>query len=195
MPVLWVNDAFARETGIGVSDLAVLGKHPLLELVADDTERERSQRDLRTGHPTTRMLRGRRPDDVATWWQITMTPVPDADGPANRWFGTATDVSTHVERQAAQLASLEVERRERADLDLIAQTTELLGDLEYPYALRDIADLLRSLVPWAGFYVNDDGLLFADGVDVASPPSGRGRRHARYVPDPRGRRGRGARDA
>ncbi|MGH8967248.1 MAG: PAS domain-containing protein, partial [Actinomycetes bacterium] len=122
MPVLWVNAAFGRETGIGVSDLAVLGKHPLLELVDDDVERERSQDDLRSGRPTTRMVRGRSPAGGATWWQVTMSPVPDDDGQVRRWFGTATDVSTHVERQAAQLASLEVERRERADLDLIAQT-------------------------------------------------------------------------
>ncbi|MFC7878463.1 SpoIIE family protein phosphatase [Isoptericola sp. NPDC057391] len=183
MPVLWINDAFARESGIGVNDLAVLGRHPLLELVDDDAERERSQGDLRAGRPTTRMVSGRLMDGRATWWQITMSPVPGEQGRAEHWFGTATDVSTHVERQANQLASLEVERRERADLDLIAQTTELLGDLEYPYALRDIADLLRALVPWAGFYVNDDGLVFADGVDVASPPTGRGRRHARYVPE------------
>ncbi|MFD6528357.1 MULTISPECIES: SpoIIE family protein phosphatase [unclassified Isoptericola] len=183
MPVLWVNDAFTHETGTDAARLAALGSHALLSLVVDDADRARSQDELRAGRPTTRLVRGRRADGSLTWWQLTVSPVRDADGAAARWFGTATDVSTHVERQAAQLASLEVERRERADLDLIAQTTELLGDLEYPYALRDIADLLRSVVPWAGFYVNDDGLLFADGVDVASPPSGRGRRHARYVPE------------
>lgn len=183
MPVLWVNEAFTRTTGIRADDLRRRGAHPLLSLVDDDPERTPSQMALRAGRPTARMIKGHRPDGVDTWWHVTMSPLPDGDGDVPYWLGAATDVSSFVEQHAAQLASLEVERRERADLDLIAQTTELLGDLEYPYALRDIADLLRSLVPWAGFYLNDDGLVFAEGVDVMSPPSGRGRRHARYVPE------------
>jgi PAS domain S-box-containing protein len=183
MPVLWVNDAFTRTTGIRMEELAERGAHPLLSLVDDDPERTASQRALRSGQPTARMIKGVRPDGDATWWHITMSPLPDDDGAVPYWLGAATDVSSYVEQHAAQLASLEIERRERADLDLIAQTTELLGDLEYPFALRDIADLLRSLVPWAGFYLNDDGLVFAEGVDVMSPPSGRGRRHTRYVPE------------
>ncbi|CAM3711172.1 ATP-binding SpoIIE family protein phosphatase [Isoptericola cucumis] len=183
MPVLWVNAEFTRTTGIHVDELKARGTHPLLSLVGADPDREPGQTALREGRPTERMIQGLRPDGAIGWWHVTMSPIPEDDGVVRHWLGAATDVSSYVERHAAQLASLEVERRERADLDLVAQTTELLGDLEYPYALRDIADLLRALVPWAGFYLNDDGLVFADGVDVASPPSGRGRRHARYVPE------------
>ncbi|GAA1719356.1 hypothetical protein GCM10009809_13970 [Isoptericola hypogeus] len=183
MPVLWVNGEFTRTTGIRADEMRARGDHPLLSLVDDDPDREPGQAALREGRPTARMIKGHRPDGAVSWWHVTMSPVPEEDGGVRYWLGAAMDVSPYMERHAAQLASLEVERRERADLDLVAQTTELLGDLEYPYALRDIADLLRALVPWAGFYLNDDGLVFADGVDVASPPSGRGRRHARYVPD------------
>jgi PAS domain S-box-containing protein len=183
MPVLWVNEAFVQLGGVGVTDLGLLGPHALLALVEDDPNRAAAQNDLRAGRPMRRIVSTRRRDGGTTWLQVDVTPLPSHDGEAHVWVGVTTDVSEYVDQQAAQLASLEVERRQRADLDLIAQTTELLGDLEYPFALRDIADLLRSLVPWAGFYLNDDGLVFAEGVDVASPPSGRGRRHARYVPD------------
>ncbi|WP_308009942.1 ATP-binding SpoIIE family protein phosphatase [Isoptericola luteus] len=183
MPVLWVNPAFTESTGISTDDMNRRGIHPLLTLVEDDPDREPGQASLRAGKPTERMIRGQRANGAPTWWHVSMSPIPDGDGSVRMWLGAATDVSTYVQRHAAQLASLEFERRERADLDLVAQTSELLGDLEYPYALRDIADLLRALVPWAGFYLNDDGLMFADGVDVASPPSGRGRRHTRYVPE------------
>jgi PAS domain S-box-containing protein len=183
MPVLWVNQAFVDTAGVGMSDLSALGRRPLLGLIEDDPDRAPAELALRDGVPVTRMVRGRRRDGSNAWWQVNLTPMPDDDGRAAHWIGVATDVSEYVDRHAAQLASLEVERRQRADLDLVAQSTELLGDLEYPYALRDIADLLRALVPWAGFYVNDDGLMFAEGVDVASPPSGRGRRHTRYVAD------------
>ena len=195
MPVLWVNAAFERFVGMTVEDLAVLGPNALLALVDDDPEREPAQVDLVAGRPMRRIVGMRARDGRTSWLQIDVTPLPSDDGGAHHWVGMATDVSEYVDRQAAQLASLEVERQQRADLDLIAQTTELLGDLEYPLALRDIADLLRSLVPWASFYLNDDGLLHADGVDVASPPSGRGRRHARYVPAPPGEPSTGPGDA
>ncbi len=183
MPVLWVNDAFVETVGAGVGDLSVIGPNPLLSLVDEDPERTAAQEDLVAGRPMLRIVSARRRDGSTAWWQVSVNPLPEPDGEVRHWVGITTDVSEYVDRQAAQLASLEVERRQRADLDLIAQSTELLGDLEYPYALRDIADLLRALVPWAAFYLNDDGLMFAEGVDVASPPSGRGRRHARYIPD------------
>ncbi|WP_277207688.1 ATP-binding SpoIIE family protein phosphatase [Isoptericola croceus] len=183
MPVIWVNAAFERLVGVGADDLRLLGPHPLLALVEDDPNRAAAQADLAAGRAMRRIVSARKRDGGVSWLQVDVTPMPHAEGEEMRWVGVTTDVSEYVDQQAAQLASLEVERRQRADLDLIAQTTELLGDLEYPFALRDIADLLRSLVPWSGFYLNDDGLQYAEGVDVASPPSGRGRRHARYVPE------------
>lgn len=183
MPVIWVNDAFERLVGVGVDGLRMLGPHPLLALVEDDPNRAAAQADLAAGRSMRRIVSARKRDGGVSWLQVDVTPMAHAEGEEVRWVGITTDVSEYVDQQAAQLASLEVERRQRADLDLIAQTTELLGDLEYPYALRDIADLLRSIVPWSSFYLNDDGLQHAEGVDVASPPSGRGRRHTRYVPE------------
>ncbi|WP_407319366.1 SpoIIE family protein phosphatase [Isoptericola halotolerans] len=183
MPVIWVNEAFERLVGVGAEDLRLLGPHPLLALVEDDPNRAAAQADLAAGRAMRRIVSARKRDGGVSWLQVDVTPMPHSDGAEMRWVGVTTDVSEYVDQQAAQLASLEVERRQRADLDLIAQTTELLGDLEYPFALRDIADLLRSLVPWSGFYLNDDGLQHAEGVDVASPPTGRGRRHTRYVPE------------
>src|SRR5690606_5785968 len=67
--------------------------------------------------------------------------------------------------------------------DVVSRSSDLLADLDQPYALRDITQLLAGyVVDWAGFYLNDDGLRFAEGVDTAAPPSGRGQRHGRYTP-------------
>ncbi|WP_245885769.1 SpoIIE family protein phosphatase [Xylanimonas oleitrophica] len=189
MPLLWVNEAFVAKTGVhpglpSVQPGATPGPvGPLGRLLAAPEDAQSLLPVLAAGEPGVFTLQCRQRDGGTYWAHVTFTPRHDDAGRLTHYLGVSVDVSAYVDEHAAQLHTLEVERRQRADLDLIAQSTELLGDLEYPYALRDIADLLRSLVPWSGFYLNDDGLVFAEGIDVAAPPSGRGRRHARYVPD------------
>jgi serine phosphatase RsbU (regulator of sigma subunit) len=62
----------------------------------------------------------------------------------------------------------ESERRQRTHLQVIAQTTEVLGDLDYPNVLADVAEILTAVVSWAGFYRGDSVLQFVEGVDVTS---------------------------
>jgi hypothetical protein len=192
MPVLWANAAFVAATGYRPDDLAADpadrdapagGLGALVTLLADPGAADDLRARLARGEVVTVTLQHRRRDGGTYWALSTFTPRLDAAGAVTHYLVVSIDVSRFVDEHSAQRRSLEVERRRRADLDLIARSTELLADLDYPHALRDIADLLRRLVPWAGFYLNDDGLVFAEGVDVASPPSGRGRRHARYVGD------------
>jgi hypothetical protein len=71
---------------------------------------------------------------------------------------------------------------QRANLEIIAQATEILTDLHDRNALRKVAHVLHPLVRWSGFYMNDGGLMHVSGVDVDAPPSGRGRWHARHIP-------------
>ncbi|WP_425955848.1 SpoIIE family protein phosphatase [Xylanimonas sp. McL0601] len=189
LPLQWVNDAFVRKTGltVGVSappvtpGRATLG--PLEHVLVDPAAGGVAVPALASGEGGAFTMQCRTASGETYWSHVTFTPRRDASGRVTHFLGVSVDVSAYVDERSAQLQTLAVERRQRADLDLIAQTTELLGDLEYPYALRDIAELLRSVVPWAAFYLNHDGLLHADGIDVAAPPGGRGRRHARYVVD------------
>ena len=211
MPLLWANQAFATATGYRLDDLAGSnlnesdltgndgagndgagndgtgapggGLGALVTLLADPGAGDDLRAGLARGDVVTVTLQYRRRDGATYWALTTFTPRRDAAGAVTHYLMVSIDVSRLVDEQSAQQRSLEVERRERADLALVARSTELLADLDHPYALREIAALLRSLVPWAGFYLNDDGLVFAEGIDVAAPPSGRGRRHARHVGD------------
>lgn len=182
MPMLWANSAFEHYAGVRFTDFAGYTVRRLGEMLVEPQDLERMTELVNAGQEVHTTVRSHLRGGTYGWAQLTLTPA--RAGRSDRithWIGFSVDVSEHMERHAAQLASLEIERQQREDLDLIAQTTEILTDLEYPYALRDIAELLQSMVRWAGFYVNDDGLKHAAGIDVAAPPSGRGRRHARYI--------------
>ncbi|ACZ32141.1 protein serine/threonine phosphatase [Xylanimonas cellulosilytica DSM 15894] len=189
MPLLWVNESFARKTGLSAGaepPRAVPGRPslgPLERVLVDPVTGGVAVPALASGEGGAFTMQCRKATGETYWSHVTFTPRRDADGRVTHFLGVSVDVSEYVDERSAQLQTLAVERRQRADLDLVAQTTELLGDLEYPFALRDIAELLRSVVPWAAFYLNDDGLLYAEGIDVAAPPGGRGRRHARHVVD------------
>lgn len=182
MPLIWANEAFEKHADVRFADVA---GHPLSVLgdrLGTPEESARMREQLAAGEEVHMMVRSAGRGGVAGWAQVTLTPARAGHGDGvTHWMGIGVDVTEHMERQAAHLATLTAQHRQREDNDLITQTTELLADLEYPYALRDIAELLGHVVKWAGFYVNDDGLMPAEGIDVKNPPSGRGRRHARYV--------------
>ncbi|MEK8226194.1 PAS domain-containing protein [Oerskovia sp. M15] len=192
--MIWVNDAFCRLTGYSADE--VLGRSPgfLAELLTSPTEADHFRTCVLEGREISRTVRSDRHDGATLWTQVTLSPVDEADGEVAHWIGAMVDVSEHLDRSAAQLASLELERRERVSLAIITETSDLLNDLDYPFALREISEVLEgALVGWAGFYMNDDGLRFAEGIDTTAPPSGRGQRHGRYIAEGRARsRGHGA---
>lgn len=184
MPMIWVNDAFCRLTGFTAEE--VLGRSPgfLAGLLADPAEADLFRAAVQEGREIARTVRSDRHDGAPLWTQVSLSPVDEADGEVAHWIGTMIDVSEHIDRSAAQLASLELERRERVSLAIITETSDLLNDLDYPLALREICDVLEgALVGWAGFYMNDDGLRYVEGIDTTTPPSGRGQRHGRYIAD------------
>ncbi|GAA1865362.1 hypothetical protein GCM10009751_24360 [Myceligenerans crystallogenes] len=182
MPLLWANEAFEKHADVRFSDVAGRPLSILGDRLGTPEESARMREQLAAGEEVHMMVRSAPRGGVAGWAQVSLTPARAGhDDRVTHWIGIGVDVSEHMERQAAHLATLTAQHRQREDSDLITQTTELLADLEYPYALRDIAELLGHVVRWAGFYVNDDGLMPAEGIDVKNPPSGRGRRHARYV--------------
>ncbi|MFE9232269.1 SpoIIE family protein phosphatase [Cellulosimicrobium funkei] len=183
MPIVWVNRAFERQTGFTAAE--VLGRSPqvLESLLANPVDAQQLRAAVADERELTYTVRTFRRDGVAVWTQLSLAPLTGPDGAVTHWVGAQVDVSEHLDRYAAQVASLALERRERAVLDVVARSSDLLADLDQPYALRDITALLAGyVVDWAGFYLNDDGLRYAEGVDTAAPPSGRGQRHGRYTP-------------
>ncbi|WP_100421993.1 ATP-binding SpoIIE family protein phosphatase [Sediminihabitans luteus] len=182
MPILWVNDAFVRETGFTLEDVAGRGRGPevLVGRLVESFDVDAMRTAVAQGRGSTEIFHALRADGTPAWIQQTLDPIadPDGDGPPRYWVGVLLDVSSHMRRQAEQSATLEVERRARTGLDVIAQVSDLLADLEYPFVLREIAEHVSGpVVAWAGFYMNDGGLRHAEGIDVAAPPSGRGRQH------------------
>ena len=154
LPLLWVNAAFEKKTGVGAGATPLpptpgrVSLGPVERVLVDPATGSAAVPALASGEGGTFTMECRKASGETYWSQVTFTPRRDESGRVTHFLGVSIDVSAYVDEHSAQLQTLAVERRQRADLDLIAQTTELLGDLEYPYALRDIAELLRSVVPW-----------------------------------------------
>ncbi|ROS76502.1 SpoIIE family protein phosphatase [Cellulomonas sp. PhB143] len=178
MPVLFVNDAFARLSGFTTDEIARRGPDALEGLLSDDVDFAPLRDAVRAGVPATHTVKATRSDGRPLWTRVFVDPVPGPRTGADHWVGVVVDESGHYEQHAAQAESLAHERGARTGLDAIAQVSELLADLERPDVLGEISERLsRTVVAWAGFYLNDGGLQFAEGIDVTAPPSGRGRTH------------------
>lgn len=183
MPIVWVNAAFERQTGFAAAEVLGRSPHVLESLLTEPVDAQELRAAIAKEREITHTVRALRRDGSPVWTQLSLAPLAGPDGTVTHWVGVQVDVSEHLERYAAQVASLALERRERAVLDVVSRSSDLLADLDQPYALRDITELLAGyVVDWAGFYLNDDGLRYAEGVDTAAPPSGRGQRHGRYTP-------------
>ncbi|MBD5785158.1 SpoIIE family protein phosphatase [Cellulosimicrobium terreum] len=183
MPIVWVNPAFEQQTGYSAAEVTGHSPHVLEALLTEPVDAQQLRAAIAEGREATQTLRAARRDGSLAWMRLSLSPVRSSEGAVTHWIGVQVDVSEHLERYATQLASLATERRERAVLDVVAQSSDLLADLDQPYVLRDITELLGGfVVDWAGFYLNDDGLRYAEGVDASSPPTGRGQRHGRYTP-------------
>ncbi|WP_182112824.1 MULTISPECIES: SpoIIE family protein phosphatase [unclassified Actinotalea] len=178
-PIVWVNEAFTRTTGYGPDE--VRGRNPNLlhGHGTDRVEAARMAEAAAAGRAATVTVLNYRRDGTPFWNQVSISPVHDAAGTVTHWVGVQVDVTEQVRRAAAQEASIEVERRARAGLSLVAEVSDLLSDLDEPSVLREIAGLLREqVVDWAAFLVDDAGLRPASGIEPVFRESGttRGRR-------------------
>jgi PAS domain S-box-containing protein len=178
LPVVWVNAAFERVTGYGLD--GAQRRHG--DIVEDSAMCPADLASLtaavREERATSQVVMLRRADGTGFTCRAHLSPVRDGDGPATHWVVALQDLTEQLSHDAEQAAIVEVERRERRSLGLIAQVSDLLMDVDDPHALREIAMLLRrALVGWAAFYLNDGGLRSADGVDPGHPPTGKGQRH------------------
>ncbi|HEY0186615.1 MAG TPA: SpoIIE family protein phosphatase, partial [Cellulomonas sp.] len=182
--ILWANDAFVRATGMPREDL----HGPALGLLyAADEDGEAVARlvaSMQRREPASGVVRLRRADGTGFWSRTVLSPVRDESAELSHWVAVVLDLSQEVDRDIARDAHVAAVQRERAGLGLVSQISDLLMDLDDPYTLREIAGLLRrELVAWAAFYLNDDGLRPADGIDTDVRLSERGRRRGRSLPD------------
>ena len=166
-PVVWVNRAFTETTGLTPAEAAGPAMRMIAPAAEDSSGLHQLQEAVLAERATSALLRLRRADGTWFWARTVVTPVvAEEGGRPSHWVAALVDVTSEVARDAAVAAEVEVVRQESEDLALIGTVSDLVMDLDDPYGLRAIAELLsRRVVAWAGFYVDDDGLHAADGVD------------------------------
>ena len=181
--IVWANEAFSRVTGYPAHDVVGLAI-TILEApgsagfdVADLRDQmARCEHDL----PATWRMLNARADGGMAWFEYSVAPVCDRSGAVRHWIAFITDVSQDVLDREEQEHSIAVERAARNTLDLVSLVSDLLTDLDYPYVLREVAQHLQhGVVGWAGFYLNDNGLVFSEGINVSVASPGRSSRLAR----------------
>ncbi|WP_249667348.1 SpoIIE family protein phosphatase [Cellulomonas fengjieae] len=167
LPVVWVNDAFQNVTGYGLD-----GARDRYREIFADTGLSPARQDV------VQSVELPLADGTSVTFRAYLSPVrAGTDGAVTHWVAALQDPGAAGSHQDGA-AAVESERRERRSLNLIAQVSDLLMDVDDPHALREIAALLRrSVVSWAAFYLNDGGLRVADGIDGGHPPTGKGTRH------------------
>lgn len=181
--IRWANEAFSRVTGYPARDVVGL---PLTILEGQGSagfdfaslrdDLARCEDDLPVSW---RMLNGRADGGLA-WFEYSVAPVRDEDGVVRHWVAFITDVSHDVVEREEQARSIAVERAARTTLDLVSLVSDLLTDLDYPYVLREVAQHLQhGVVGWAGFFLNDNGLVFSEGINVSVTAPGGSSRMAR----------------
>lgn len=150
-PVVWVNRAFTEATGLTLDDVT----GPAVDLIALSAEDASGLRQLQEAvldrRATSALLRLRRAGGDWFWARTVVTPVT-ADGATEptHWVAALVDVTDQVDHDAAVAAEVEVVRRESEDLALIGAVSDLVMDLDDPYGLRAIAELLaHRVVGWA----------------------------------------------
>ena len=185
LPLLWINEAATAKAGIDTNTqapdpapgLPSLG--PIEVVLAEPVSAAQTIVPLLTAGKAGEFTVLCNAADGSQWWShVTLTPHCAEPGKVTHWFGVSVDVTDFIDERSAQLQVLANERRERDELDLIARITELLGDLESPGTLKAISDLLLRVVSWAGFFIDDGGLVYTETIDPNLSPRLRGRRKA-----------------
>lgn len=191
--ISWVNEAFTQITGYRREEVA--GETlAVLEIEGEPSFDPALFREAaRTNSPVTWRMKSARPDGTITWLEFTLTAVreprqsrPQAPGQrgsiANigrvdgglivQWVCLINDVSAQVAQQTQQQHSIALERTARTTLDLVSLVSDLLTDTEYPFVLREISShLQQGVAGWAGFFLDDGGLTFSEGIKISPTPS------------------------
>ncbi|GMA24359.1 hypothetical protein GCM10025864_21180 [Luteimicrobium album] len=189
----WMNGAFRALAGSAPEVLVGQPMSVFRGQLADGADVGPVRAALDAGRPVQVSIHDAARDGELRWYQVSFSPVPGADGSIEHWLGFQADVSEQIAEPSVEFATFELSRRRMARLDLMTQVSSLLTDLDHPQVLREIADVLgRAVGCRIAFYMNDKGLVYAESVDVNTPPSSRIRtrhhpRHAAQSAPPDGR--------
>jgi PAS domain S-box-containing protein len=110
IPLIYVNDAFARITGYSIEETIGRNCRFLQRDDRDQPELDTLRRAIREGENCTVMLRNYRKDGTLFWNEFFISPITDSDGRVKHFVGIQTDVT---ERMTAQGEIL----RRQADLE------------------------------------------------------------------------------
>lgn len=152
--VLMANDAAVELSGISRNRL-LQGGRELLELTGID---ENGARELAQafagGRPARVTTLVGRADGIRLWAELDLSPLDVPASDWRLWAAVVRDVSAQVENAKLEQVRLDIERRARLALSIVARVSDLLQEPDSADVLRAIADLItRQVVAWSGFFV------------------------------------------
>lgn len=173
--VVMANDAAVEISGISRERLLHGGRN-LLRLTGIDEKGAREiAQAFAAGRPARVTTLVGRADGTRLWAALDLTPLDLPDAGAKLWAAVVRDVSAQVETAKLEQVRLDIERRARLALSIVARVSDLLQDADSADVLRAIADLVtRQVVAWSGFFVLGRELAEVDGI-VDNPDTRRRR--------------------
>ena len=169
--ILWANASFERLTG---HDPAAVVGLPLSVLEAEggtplDVEAlHAAMSPTAAGTPVTWRMLNVRADGGQIWCEYTLSQVRDEDGAVEAWLVLLSDVAGPVRDAASRAQTSRRLGTAEIVLEVVSGVSRLLNDMEYPFVLRDIsAAYSRGVVAWGGFFLDENGLRYSEGVPAA----------------------------
>ncbi|WP_454777761.1 SpoIIE family protein phosphatase [Georgenia muralis] len=170
--IVAANQAVTVLTGFTRSQM-ITGAHDLRAVAGVSPESERSIAEvLAAGEAAALTLSATHADGSQYWVALELAPMSAHPSEEELWVGVMRDVSLEVENAHLERVRLEMERRARLGLALVARVSDLLQETDASDVLRTIAELLtRQVVAWAGFFVLGRTLQEVNGTspDPAAP--------------------------
>src|SRR5690606_27577612 len=125
-----------------------------------------------------------RADGARLWVNIELTPLQTPEPGAGLWIAVSQDISSQVENAQLEQVRLDIERRARVALSIVARVSDILQEPDSADVLRAIADLVTpQVVAWSGFFVLGRDLEEVEGI--VDRPDHRSRL-PRHAADPAG---------
>ncbi|MFC7407210.1 SpoIIE family protein phosphatase [Georgenia alba] len=152
--ILLANDAAAELFGLDQDQLNRSGPDVLRQTGVDEKgAREIAEAFSRDEPARVRTLVTRR-DGSRVWLSLDLTPMTVAQVAERVWVAVVRDVSAEVADAQGDQVRLEIERRARLALSIVARVSDILQEPDSADVLRAIADLVtRQVVAWCGFFV------------------------------------------
>ena len=147
--VEWVNDSFSRMTGYELNEVQGKFFPKLITGPQSDPAVEREiQSALKLGHGLSRDLLRYRKDGKTYWELLSLSPVFDEGGMANRWVSIGTDITARrAAEEALAQAKLSAEAASNAKSGFLANMShEIRTPMNAVLGMTDLA-LATKLTP------------------------------------------------